>query len=108
MKHLITATLFIAISLTGCASHFYQVKGNLINIYLEKPGAHTVSFASSEDGYQLHKAKKIDSKTWLVTMPLGIEFTYFYVIDGIAYVPSCRFKEKDDFGSENCIFNPDM
>ena len=95
-------------SIMGCTSHFYQVEGNLVHIYLEKPEAHTVSFASSEDGYKLHQAKKIDSRTWLVTMPVGLEFTYFYVIDGIAYVPSCRFKEKDDFGSKNCVFIPDM
>jgi hypothetical protein len=108
MKRLITAILFLTMGLMGCTSHFYQVKGNLIHIYLEKPEAHTVSFASSEDGYQLHQAKKIDSKTWLVTVPVGLEFTYFYIIDGLAHVPSCRFKEKDDFGSENCIFYPDM
>jgi hypothetical protein len=108
MKRLITATLFLSIGLTGCANHFYQVKESLIHIYLEKPEAYTVSFASSEDGYKLRQAKKIDSRTWLVTMPVGLEFTYFYVIDGIAYVPSCRFKEKDDFGSENCVFIPDM
>ena len=108
MKRLITAILFLIMSLMGCAGHFYQVKGNLMHIYLEKPEAHTVSFASSEDGYQLHPAEKIDSKTWLVTMPVGLEFTYFYIIDDIAYVPSCRFKEKDDFGSENCVFIPDM
>ena len=104
MKRLITATLFLTMGLMGCTSHFYQAKGNLMHIYLEKPGAYTVSFASSEDGYQLHQAEKIDSKTWLVTMPVGVEFTYFYFIDGMAYVPPCRFKEKDDFGSENCIF----
>jgi hypothetical protein len=108
MKRLITATLFLTMSLMGCTSHFYQVKGNLTHIYLEKSEAHAVSFASSEDGYQLHQAEKIDSKTWLVTMPAGLEFAYFYIIDGIAYVPSCRFKEKDDFGSENCIFIPGM
>ena len=108
MTRLITATLFLAIGLMGCASHFYQVKGNLMHIYLEKPEAQTVSFATSKDGYQLHKAEKIDSVTWLVKMPVGLEFAYFYIIDGIAYVPSCRFKEKDDFGSENCIFIPDM
>jgi hypothetical protein len=103
-----TAALFLVIGLTGCTSHFYQVKGELTYIYLEEPEARSVSFASSEDGYQLHQAEKIDSKTWLVTMPAGLEFTYFYIVDGAAYVPSCRFKEKDDFGSQNCIFIPEM
>jgi len=108
MKRLIVAALFLTMSLPGCTNHFYRIKGNLIHIYLEKPGVNTVSFASSEDGYQLHQAEKIDSKTWLVKMPAGLEFSYFYIVDGIAYVPPCRFKEKDDFGSENCIFIPGM
>ena len=95
-------------SLIGCKNHFSQVKGNLTHLYLEKPEAHAVSFASSEDGYQLHQVEKIDSKTWLVTMPAGLEFAYFYIVDGVVYVPPCRFKEKDDFGSENCIFVPGM
>jgi hypothetical protein len=108
MKRLITAALFLTIGLMGCANHFYQVKENSLHLYLKKPEAHNVSFAYSGDGYRLHQTEKLDSKTWMVTVPVGLEFTYFYIIDGIAYVPSCRLKEKDDFGSENCIFIPDM
>ena len=108
MKQLIIAALFLMVGITGCESHFYRVKENSLHLYLRNPGAHTVSFAYSEDGYQLHHAKKIDSKTWMVTVPEGSEFTYFYIVDGVSFLPSCRFKEKDDFGSENCIFVPDM
>ncbi len=50
----------------------------------------------------------IDSETWRVTLPGEYEFTYFYMIDGKPFLPPCRFTEKDDFGSENCIFVPDM
>ncbi len=108
MKPLTIATLFLIIGLMGCESHFYRVKENSLHLYLKKPEAHTVSFAYSQDGYRLHQTEKIDSETWMVTVPLGSEFAYFYVINGVAYAPSCRFKEKDDFGSENCIFIPDM
>jgi hypothetical protein len=108
MKQIIIAVLFLTAGLIGCESHFYRVKENSLHLYLKVPKAHTVSFAYSGDGYQLHHAKKIDSKTWVVTVPKGREFTYFYIVDGSPFLPSCRFKERDDFGSENCIFIPDM
>lgn len=108
MKPLTTAILFLIVGLIGCESHFYRVKEDSLHLYLKKPEAHTVSFAYSGDGYRLHQTEKIDSKTWMVAVPLGSEFAYFYIIDGAPYVPLCRFKEKDDFGSENCIFTPDM
>ena len=108
MKPFTIAILFLIIGLIGCESHFYRIKKNSLHLYLKKPEAHTVSFAYSKDGYRLHQTEKIDSKTWMATVPLGSEFAYFYIVDGTAYVPPCRFKEKDDFGSENCIFIPDM
>jgi hypothetical protein len=108
MKQLIITALFLTVGMTGCESHFYRVKENSLQLYLRNSDAHSVSFAYSEDGYQIHDAKKIDSKTWVVTVPEVIEFTYFYIVDGILYSPSCRFRERDDFGSENCIFIPDM
>ena len=60
-----------------------------------------------EDGSS-NPAKKIAPWTWLVTIPAGSEFTYFYIADGAVYLPPCCFTEKDDFGSENCLFIPDM
>ena len=108
MKPLVLATLFLTVGIIGCESHFYRIKENSMNFYLKRSEANSVSFAYSKDGYQLHHAKKIDSKTWMVTVPEGLEFTYFYVVDGVSFLPFCRFKEKDDFGSENCIFVPDM
>jgi hypothetical protein len=83
---------------TGCAHHYYRVKGDAI----------AVAFASSLDGYQLHRAEKHDSSTWKVTVPAYREFTYFYIVDGALFLPSCRFKEKDDFGATNCIYIPGL
>ena len=45
---------------------------------------------------------------WEVTLSLGDEFRYFYMADGALVLPPCRYKEKDDFGSENCIFVPNL
>ena len=79
-----------------------------MHIYLRKPDAETVSFAYSKDGYQLHAAERIDSNTWMVVVPADCEFSYFYIVDGKGFQPPCRYTEHDDFGSENCIFSPDM
>jgi hypothetical protein len=34
------------------------------------------------------------------------EFSYFYVVDGTLYLPSCNYMEYDDFGNKNCIYQP--
>jgi len=108
MKLFVTSLIILMMSLTGCASHYFRVKDDALNIYLKKPEARFVLFAYSKDGYELHPAEKIDSKTWLLTVPVDSEFSYFYLVDGVVFLPECRFKEKDDFGSENCIFVTDM
>ena len=108
MKRLIIAILILTMNTVGCANHFYRVKENSVRIYIVKPEAHTVLFAYSKDGYQLHPAEKIDAKTWAVTVQKDLEFSYFYLVDGAVFVPSCKFKENDDFGSENSIFSPAM
>ena len=39
-------------------------------------------------------------------MPAGETFRYFYRVDDTPFVPDCPMKEKDDFGFENCIYDP--
>jgi len=80
----------------------------VVELYLKRPDATIVAFASSLDGYQLHQAEKRDSSTWKVTVPAYREFTYFYIVDGALFLPSCEFKEKDDFGATNCIYIPGL
>jgi hypothetical protein len=41
-------------------------------------------------------------------VPKDVEFRYFYIVDGVVYVPLCTSEEYDDFGSEICIYVPDM
>ncbi|MDA3832294.1 MAG: hypothetical protein PF495_02760 [Spirochaetales bacterium] len=103
---LVVAVLFV---FTGCAgSHFYKVKEDVVHIYLKNPDAKVVYFASSLDGYKPVRAKKINDKIWEVIVPAYVEFKYFYIVDGNVYLPSCRLKENDDFGSHNCIYVPGM
>ena len=93
---------------SGCAPHYYRVTGDMVHIYLKKPEATVVQFASSRDGFKLHKARRIDSETWEITTRASGEFRYFYIVDGAVYLPQCRFRENDDFGSANCLYIPGM
>ena len=100
--------LFLA-SLNGCAAPpQYKLDGARLHIYLQKPNARTVYFASSIDAFVLHPARLNDKGTWEAVIPLGHEFRYFFIADGSITLPPCRYKEKDDFGSENCIFIPEL
>ena len=108
MRPLATVALILILSLVGCSNHFYRIKGDTLHLYLKKTGAKDVLFAFSKDGYEPRQALNVDSSTWEVTVPSGIEFTYFYIVDGAIVRPSCQFTEKDDFGSKNCIFIPGL
>ncbi|MBN1932506.1 MAG: hypothetical protein JW786_12960 [Desulfobacterales bacterium] len=108
MKRGIIFWIPIILGLTGCTTHYYKVQADKITIYLKAPSAEKVDFVSSLDGYKIHAAEKINSYTWAVTISASSEFKYFYIVDGVLYLPACRFKEKDDFSSANCIYVPEM
>jgi hypothetical protein len=95
--------------LVGCLSrHYALVREDAVHLYLERPNAKVVYFASSLDGFELHQTKRINERTWEATLPAHIEFSYFYIVDDVVYVPPCRFREKDDYGATNCIYVPGM
>ena len=108
MKKLVLLLAAVVLISSGCASHSHRVKGDARYLHLKRPHARVVSFACSLDGYGLRKAEKIGRATWRVAVPAGLEFRYFYIVDGVVYLPPCRRREKDDFGSENCIYVPNM
>ena len=108
MKRRIWIIILLACGISGCASHYYSVENDVLHLYLLKPKARSVYFASSLDGFELHSVKKIDGKTWEVQLTANKEFKYFYLVDDVVFLPPCRFMEKDDFGSKNCIFIPGM
>ena len=93
--------------LAGCAaSHYHERQSDRVTFYLRAPGARGVALASSLDAYSPHLASKVDGSCWVVSVAAGSEFRYFYIVDGAVYVPECRFYEKDDFGSRNCVYVP--
>ena len=110
MNRLLFFTLALLLTgLTGCATRpHYKINGTMLHIYLQKPEARAVYFASSIDAFVRHPARFNDNGTWEVIIPLGYEFKYFFIADGSVILPPCRYREKDDFGSENCIFIPDL
>ena len=95
--------------LAGCGGgHYTKSEGNILRMFLSLNDAKEVYFASSLDGFELHKANKTNDKTWEIRILANSEFKYFYVVDGSVYVPACRMTEEDDFGSENCVYVPGM
>ncbi|MBN1829845.1 MAG: hypothetical protein JW884_11985 [Deltaproteobacteria bacterium] len=72
-------------------------------LYLKMPEAKSVLFACSLDRFTPRKAALRDS-FWEVDVPAGRSFSYFYIVDGEIYTPPCSQKERDDFGSLNCLY----
>jgi len=109
MKKAALVIILLVFAGSGCGGgHYSRVEQGTVSLYLNGSEASLVYFATSLDGYELHEAARIDDDTWEVQVPSDKEFKYFYIVDGVAYVPACEMREKDDFGSENCIYVPGM
>ncbi|MBW1636643.1 MAG: hypothetical protein JRC87_07475 [Deltaproteobacteria bacterium] len=106
MKNLIITVLLLA-SLSGCgSSHYVEYKTDSLLFSLQYPKATSVQFSSSIDNYVLHDTIKNSSGLWQLTVPSHSELKYFYIVDGSVYLPECKLKETDDFGTENCLYQP--
>ncbi len=108
MKKSFLVLIIAGLVLTGFTKHYYNVNKDVARFYLEKPESKQVFFLSSLDGYRPHKAREISANTWQVKVPAHAEFKYVYNVDGNIYVPPCKLKENDNFGSQNCIYIPGM
>ena len=97
-----------AVMLTGCTHHYHRIEGERLYMYLDRPDAEHVELRCDFDGFQKHRAQKNDDGLWEVSLPILNDFKYFYKVNGEVFLPHCRYKEMDDFGSTNCIFLPDM
>ena len=108
MKILILHLTVVVLGLAGCtATHYHERQSDRVTFYLKVPEARGVAFASSLDAYSPHLASKVDGSRWVVSVAAGSEFRYFYIVDGSVHVPECKFYEKDDFGSRNCVYVPE-
>ena len=106
MTRLLLIVCFITLA-AGCSTHYYRVKEDILELYLNKPDAERVVFACSLDDFEPHEAHNLDGR-WVVSVKHKDQFRYFYMIDGELFLPPCHLKESDDFGSENCIFDPEL
>jgi len=106
IKSIISFLLLLA-ALSGCASsHYVEQKTDSLVFSLRLPDANRVQFSSSTDNFVLHETVQNKSGIWKITVPPALELKYFYIVDGSVYLPECRFKETDDFGTENCLYQP--
>jgi 1,4-alpha-glucan branching enzyme len=106
MKRCLIAVFTALLLTSGCVSHFYRVEDDQVTFYIDLPAAQQVEFAYSLDEFRLHSVQKKWAGTWEITVPADIEFRYFFIVDGALYLPGCDIREADDFGYENCIFDP--
>ena len=94
--------------LVGCtAAHYHERQSDGVIFYLDAPDAKGVVFASSLNAFSPQAARKTSHSRWAVTVAAKAEFSYFYIVDGVVHVPKCKFYEKDDFGSYNCVYVPE-
>jgi len=94
--------------LGGCATPFQKIKGEQVYFYLKDTNSQTVFFASSLDGFQRRPLTRHTKSSWRIGLPADQEFTYFFILDNQPFIPDCPYKEKDDFGFENCIYIPEL
>jgi hypothetical protein len=98
-------SLILLLLLVGCTPKHYITKGeDVMAMYLDLPKAKEVLFASSLDNFKIHATHQNGSGLWVINNLNNREFRYFYVVDGEIYIPECRYREKDDFGTINCIY----
>lgn len=100
---ILTVILFFS---AGCVVQQYRIINNELHIFLKNKEAQQVYFLHSLDEYAPHEAIRDESGLWISILPSDVEFKYFYIIDGKVFIPDCRIREKDDFGSENCVYIP--
>lgn len=108
MKRFLILPLLIALVLAACSSHYLRVENGQAYLFLKVRHAQSVMFASSLEHFQWRSAERIDGQTWRISIPVNISQTYIYLVDGQLFLPDCRFREQDDFGSENCLYIPGM
>lgn len=93
--------------LYGCSTHYYRADEHGVTLHLRAHQTASVILFTSTDGFLPNAAERVNG-SWVNRILSNRGFSYFYKVDGKLMIPDCRFKEKDDFGSENCIYMPGL
>jgi hypothetical protein len=104
--HRLIPILAAVLAAGGCTAHYHVANNGHVEMYLTAPQAQSVVLVIAGDPFQRIQALRDASGTWKATLNQAGEFKYFYIMDNKAYLPDCRLKEQDDFGSDNCVFSP--
>jgi hypothetical protein len=101
--------LLLVLLVPACAQkHYAKLEGDEVAFYYRDTEAQEVLFSSSRDNYKLLAAREDKNHRWIVSVPAGESFSYFYLVDGVITLPDCPYTENDDFGSRNCLYIADM
>ena len=106
MKRYIVLML-VFLSFSACRSHHFRTEEDHVVLILKSKDARNVVLFCSLDGFKPRAAKNV-SGNWESAVQADETFRYFYRVDGTLFVPDCPMKEKDDFGFENCIYDPHL
>ncbi len=106
MKILISFLSIFILSTAGCAVQEYKVIDQELHIYLKDKKAENVYVLCSLDEFTPRQASDAGDGIWESVLPSDAEFRYFFIVDDEVLIPDCEMKEKDDFGSENCVYIP--
>lgn len=107
MRSFALTTAVLLLIATGCATHYHRARPDGVHFFLRVAHAGRVEMARSGSVFGIYEAQRVGSELWSVTVPSGEAFRYFYLVDGKSYLPDCPLREADDFGSQNCIFQPE-
>lgn len=107
MKFLHIGLAILTLMLASCSIHYQKKSGESVILYLKDPDAKTVTLHCSLNGFE-GQIPGNNKGNWVVSLPADESFRYFYKVDGKVFLPPCSLRENDDFGSSNCIFEPQL
>ncbi len=90
----------------GCTRHFLEVREEAVWLYLRAPGAREVLLIAAADSLEKIPAESVGLGLWRARREGRSAFRYSFLVDGEPRLPACPLRERDDFGSWNCVFDP--
>lgn len=75
-------------------------------IYLRAPQAREVALVVAAEAVEDIPAEPAGLGFWRARRQGRGEFRYSFRVDGKMELPDCPLRERDDFGSWNCVFDP--